>query len=164
MNRVTRLVVSDIDGTVADDTARDVMPPSQYFSSNVVKDLPANVNVLRYLKEYMKRRDTAVYLLTGRGEDLRAATSGWMRKFQFSSDVELLMRPETWSVEFVGMFKLHQILQLLRKYPDLEELVVLEDLLETLALLRDSLPPKCCTKLFLVQDGVVKLYSEIGPC
>jgi hypothetical protein len=165
MMRITRLVVSDIDGTVADDAARNVMPPSQYFTPNVIKDLPANLNVLRYLKEYMKRRDTMVYLLTGRDEGLRAATTDWMRKFEFNAgEVELLMRPETWGVEFVGMFKLHQILQLMKQYPDLEELVILEDLVETLALLRSSLPPKCCTKLFLVQDGVVKLYSEIGPC
>ena len=163
MNRITRLVVSDIDGTVADDAARHVMPPVQYFSPNVVKDLPANVNVLRYLKEYMKRRDTAVYLLTGRGEDLRAATVKWMARFQLDAH-ELLMRPDTWGVEFVGMFKVHQVLQLMRQYPDLEEIVVLEDLVETLALLRSSLPPKCCIKLFLVQDGVVKLYAEMGPC
>lgn len=96
-------VIFDIDGTLADCTYRrslalktGVMDWKTFLDPKVVANDSIIESVAWLYKNMFFRRakDIDIYLVTGRGEDLREVTSQWLSKKSLYGYKEMFMRPK----------------------------------------------------------------------
>ena len=75
---MTILTIFDLDGTLADSSAREQFPKyyDENFNNLVLKDLPIQENI----KEIKKTTNSKVMILTGRKSLIRRTTKQWLKK------------------------------------------------------------------------------------
>jgi hypothetical protein len=145
------IAIWDIDGTLADDSLKDVMRESEYYTANVLRSLPPISNMFRIARE-LQDKGVRSYFVTGRMDkpDIRKATKDWLEGQSLKS-ADLIMRPEDVSHSQISAFKRKAVRHLLTEHqPEIEDLesedtlrMVLcwDDNLENLTHLRAVLGP-----------------------
>ena len=75
---INKLIIYDLDGTLADSSAREQFPKyyDDSFNNLVLKDLPIQENI----KLIKKTNNSKIMILTGRKSLIRRATKQWLKK------------------------------------------------------------------------------------
>jgi len=75
------LVIVDLDGTLVNNSLKKVLPPEQYYTSEVLGSLRANPEVLEIVKAYQALPTHVVVFLTGRSGEVREASKNCLRGY-----------------------------------------------------------------------------------
>ena len=108
---LTILTIFDLDGTLADSSAREQFPKyyDENFNNLVLKDLPIQENI----KEIKKTTNSKVMILTGRKSLIRRTTKQWLKKNEINYHY-LVMRSKSCN-ESNTNFKLDIVRKLIKK-------------------------------------------------
>ena len=108
---INKLIIYDLDGTLADSSAREQFPKyyDDSFNNLVLKDLPIQENI----KLIKKTNNSKIMILTGRKSLIRRATKQWLKNNEIEYH-HLVMRPKSCNKSNT-CFKLGIVKQIIKK-------------------------------------------------
>jgi hypothetical protein len=154
-----KLVIYDMDGTLADDTPKSSIPVEKYYTPETVSSLEPLTKVVDDFRIDLHDPYTVTAVITGRQQKLRQVTYDWIVKHVGEKDrFDLLLRPDDSPPDYIPFWKATIATQLIAKYKPLH-VIIYDDMIDILRRFNEMLKPLVKNAdLYLVEKGVPQLW------
>jgi hypothetical protein len=157
-----RASIFEIDGVIANGFFRDyfkekIGSDNIYFNTDVLYNIPINLNISKIIKDKFKNEDCKIIIITDRDIKFDIVTNHWLSKY-FPFSIETHFRPCDISKEEFPLFRTGMISSLIDIYKLKEIEIYIGDVRE-LALVNKQIR-NISKKIYLTNNDSITLLEE----
>jgi hypothetical protein len=157
---ILQLYIFDIDGTIAKDDLKKKLTWQEFYTPEVLKDLPSYSNVVNLIRG-LDVKESVIVFLTGRKTSLEEVTYQWLAQQLGKTTFRLLTRAEFIPYQGILPFKLSTIFRLQDELKP-QHFHLFDNDLETLQALNLVYKDNREVSIYKCQEGLVTRVESIS--